>query len=90
MSLDLRLLITPLASAFFDYYVIHVSKFGLFIDGTSPICMKMRINILASVIIAQILLHTRKGYRMLHPVHIHLTIVNMAVIILLDDTNSDR
>ena len=40
---------------------MQLAKFGLLIDGTSPICMKVRINILSSVIIGQILCHTRKG-----------------------------
>ena len=35
--------------------------FGLLIERTSPICMKVRIKMLASVIIGQILPHTRKG-----------------------------
>jgi hypothetical protein len=56
---DFRLLIIPLVSSFSNG--IQVAQFGLLIDGTSPICMKVRIKMLSSVIIGQILPHTRKG-----------------------------
>jgi hypothetical protein len=51
---DLRLLITPLVSSLFCNG-IQLAKFGLLIDTTSIICMKVRIKSLASVIIGHIL-----------------------------------
>ena len=44
-----------------DLLIFVFAKFGLLIDETSPLCLKVRIKMLASVIIAQILLHMRKG-----------------------------